>query len=132
MIKLLHILFTFYFTLVSSGVLYSKHYCGSSVSHSLYGISIGSGSKCGCSHDNKQHNKECCKSETKILKADTQKTGIQSQFKVCKPFEFSLLYTQSFECGINEFRVVKYVMAFVHPPPEPPTPLFIMNRNLLI
>lgn len=132
MIRLVHILFTIYFTLVSSGVLYSKHYCGTSVSHSVYGISLGSGSKCGCSHDKKEHDKDCCKSETKILKADTQKTSIQNQFKVCKPLSLDVIHTYLTEFKISPFNASKYLLASIHPPPKPPNPLFILNRNLLI
>ena len=130
--KLLHIVFTFYFTLVSSGVLYSKHSCGESVSRSIYGISIDSGSKCCCSHDSAEHDKGCCESETKVIKAETQKFNAQTHFKVWKPFEIKLLYTHLFELTYNEFREVKNVITFVDPPPEPPTPLFILNKKLLI
>ncbi|MDO8998295.1 MAG: hypothetical protein Q7W45_00915 [Bacteroidota bacterium] len=132
MIKLIHILFTIYFTLVSSGVLYSKHYCGTRVSHSVYGISLGSGSKCGCSHESEAHNKGCCKSETKILKAETQKVFSASQCKISKPFELSLLFAHTFEFYLTENRSWNHVIDFVHPPPKPPNPLFILNRNLLI
>ena len=130
--KIIHIIFTFYFTLISSGVLYSKHICGDNISHTVYGISIGSGSKCCCSHDSAEHNKGCCQSETTVLKAETQKFSAQTQFKIWKPFELNLLYTHSFELICNEFKELNRVIAFVHPPPKPPTPLFILNKKLLI
>ena len=130
--RLVHILFTIYFTLVSSGVLYSKHYCGTSVSHSVYGISLGSGGKCGCSHDKKEHDKDCCKSETKILKTDIQKTAFQNQFKVCKPLSIELFGCNFIQLNINFNGAEKRVFTFTHPPPKPPNPLFILNQNLLI
>lgn len=130
--KLVHIIFTFYFTLISSGVLYSKHSCGDSVSRSIYGISIDSGSKCCCSHDSASHDKGCCESETTIFKAETQKFSAQTHLKVLKPCEFNLLYTHVFEFNYVEFKELNDVVNFVHPPPKPPIPIFILHNNLLI
>lgn len=130
--KLIHILFTFYFTLVSSGVLYSKHSCGESVSHSVYGISIDSGSKCCCSHDSAEHDKGCCESETTVLKAETQKLSAKNHVTIWNPLELNLFYTHTLELYCNEFKELTRVISFVHPPPKPPTPLFILNNNLLI
>lgn len=130
--KLLHILFTFYFTLVSSGVLYSKHSCGENVSHSIYGISIGSGSKCCCSHDSAEHDNGCCESEIKVLKAEMQKFNTQTHLKVWKLCELNLFYNQVIALNYVEFKELNNVVTIVHPPPKPPTPIFIFINNLLI
>lgn len=132
MSRFFHIIFTLYFTFISSGVLFSKHICGDSVSRSIYGVSIDSGSKCCCSHDSAEHYKGCCKSETTVLKAETQKFNAQTQFKIWKPFELILLYTHSLQFICNEFKELNLIISFVHPPPKPSSPLFILNKKLLI
>jgi hypothetical protein len=130
--KLFHIIFTLYFTVISSGVLFSKHICGDRVSRSVYGISIDSENNCCCSHDSAEHNKGCCKSETTVIKAETQKFSVHSQFNIWKTFELNLLYTHTFVLAFKEFEELNYVVTLVHPPPKPPTYLFIYNKSLLI
>lgn len=130
--RVAHILFVVYFTLVSVGLLYNEHYCGERVSRTICGIGVDSEINCCCNHHSPQHDKGCCKSETKLLKADTQKLSAQAQFKIGMPFELNLFYGSLKELDFREFIGLNTIIAFDHPPPETSTPIFLLYKNLLI
>jgi len=131
--KILTILFTIYFTTISSGVIFGKHYCGDSVSRDVWGVSIDSSdSKCCCSHDSIEHSEDCCKSETIVLKSESDKFNPSAQFKLFKPFELELFFTYSLNFIFNENRESNDVSIIIHPPPEPSSPLYILHKILLI
>lgn len=131
--KFLTILFTLYFTTVSLGIPFSKHYCGNTVSKSIWGVKLGAGKSCGCNHKNTNHKKKCCKSETTVLKTDTQKFQASSQYKLTIPFEFGLLFMHTFELINYSFRKADCSIYYDnHAPPEPSSPIFILHRKLLI
>jgi hypothetical protein len=62
--------FTLYFFFATTGVIFGRHVCGKSVTHSIWSIHIGKGSKCTCNHNQEQkHKSSCCSDHFTWLKA---------------------------------------------------------------
>jgi hypothetical protein len=126
------ILFTFYFYLVSTGVVLGTHYCGKSVSHTLWGMSMDSqGCKCSPKAAKKTG---CCKQEHDWLKANTDDSRtITFDFQL-KKLELQLFATIAYSfVGHHAVEQKRTSLAVSHPPPPPcAIPLFIRNRSILI
>ena len=126
------ILFTFYFTLTSIGVLYSTHYCGTKVSNTVWGISISPKKACACKHDGKKHKKSCCSSDSKWVKAQTDNSKVQASVKLNKlTFSQSLFIITIFNYIISP-NMEEDCFKVSHSPPLPEEPLFLLHRSLII
>lgn len=130
--KFLTILFTFYFFFISVGVMYSKHYCGSRASTSVWGISISKERACICSKNNFKHKKNCCKSDTKFFKAKTGNSKNQTSFQLLKlNFSTCLLVNHLFfSSNIASAELTGFQL--IRPPPFQKNPLFIQYRSIII
>jgi len=128
----LTILFTVYFFLTSVGMVFGKHYCGNKVSNSIWGISISKVKACGCSHDGAKHKKNCCKSESKWVKASTDVSKTQASTQLNKiSFSNALFLYSFFTFNVNSTDTKTYFGA-LHSPPPKTNPLFLLNRSLII
>ena len=128
----LTILFAFYFFLTSVGLVFGKHYCGNKVSNSIWGISISNVKACGCSHDGAKHKKNCCKSESKWVKASTDVSKTQTSIQLTKlNFSNALFLHSFFNFNLGSVDTKSY-FGVLHSPPPKKFPLFLLNRSLLI
>jgi hypothetical protein len=126
------ILFTFYFTLTSVGVLYSTHHCGTKVSSTVWGVSISQERACACKHDGKKHKKSCCKSDSKWVKAATDQSKLQASLQLNKlSFSQSLVISSIFNYIISPNKE-EICFKVSHSPPLPEDPLFLLHRSLII
>ncbi len=128
------ILFTFYFFFVSTGIVWGTHYCGKKISHSIWGISILDSNACKCKHKkDTKLKKECCKHETKWIKADTDDSKIQICSIHSKKSESnSFLYPLVVLNNFFKLQTSTTVYKVSHSPPIIGIPLFIQNCVFLI
>lgn len=128
------VLFTFYFFLSSTGVVFGTHYCGKKKSHTIWGLSIPDSNACKCSGKHPVKAKGCCKNESKWIKADTDDSKTQTnnfQFnKEEKALFIDFYVTLSYINISNTKPVLSYQVS--HPPPLYELPLFLKVRSLLI
>lgn len=132
--KSLLLLFTFYFFLASTGVVFGTHYCGKKKSHTVWGVSISESNACKCAGKHPAKSKGCCKNESTWLKADTDDSKTQTsnfQFNKGEKILFvNLFVTLSYLNIHNTKPVLSYQVS--HPPPIYELPLFLQVRSLLI
>lgn len=128
--KHLVVLFTVYFFISSTGLLYSKHFCGKRSSRSIWGINISDTKACQCKHDGKDHKKKCCTTTSQWHKAN---------FDAAKHFHSSLNFQQFLAPTL--FIQLDYIIdddshilvrPNNHSPPVFKTAYFIIIRKLLI
>jgi len=129
--KSLLVRFTFYFLLISIGVVYGRHDCGKKVSHSLWGVTISQSKACSCVHTSELQQKKCCKKNVKWIKTNSNasKTDFNFHFKkteIVVPVFFVFIW--------NNIKPDNAYRSFTisHSPPYGSTPLYLKNRILLI
>ena len=128
------LLFTLYFFLTTTGVVFGTHYCGKKTSHTIWGMSIFDSNGCKCKHKSNGHSKGCCKQESKWIKADIDDSKISvSNFQI-KNTELIAFNNLSFVCLKLFFFNSKPILSFQidHPPPLYQLPSFLQNRTLII
>ena len=126
------IIFAIYFFFISIGVLHTKHYCGSSVSNLIWGISLTKKNSCGCSHSQVGHKKKCCKSESTWVKGANEISKIQTSTQLTKNTFSKCLYTYS-SFNYNFLPNEKdFHFSISHAPPPKKNNLFLLYNSLII
>lgn len=132
--KSILLLFTFYFFLSSTGVVFGTHYCGKKKSYTLWGVSIPDSDACKCAGMHPVKSKGCCKNESKWIKANTDDSKTQTnnfQFNKGEKILFVNLFVT-----LPYFNIPKPKPAISYqanrPPPIYELPLFLQVRSLLI
>jgi hypothetical protein len=125
------LLFTFYFFLASTGVVFGTHQCGKKVSYTLWGIPLDAD---GCKCPPKAAKKAgCCKHESEWLKADTDDTKTSNS-------DFQLKQSEKFIVAVFIYSFVPQIIdkqgssdiQLDHSPPRCDLPIFLRNRSILI
>lgn len=126
------ILFTFYFFVSSTGIFFSRHFCGPVTAGSVWGISLGKGKvSCCCKKKGRQHKKNCCKEESQWLKAKTDAPNHHTFLKLKPPvvdlFDIFLPVAAPLPLLSSTFHI-----PIPRPPPTAKQPCFIFCKTLII